>query len=284
VVSKVFDHDVSTSSILSEIEQLKSVTQIDFAPTLLRWNIDQRWYEEVYMRSSIATAHRSSDSAIFLEAFYKEAGPCMKSLMEWKPPVRKDLTQYLEELRGILGTGMLSEESRDVKEGNTLRNFVHSTVEQLKTEGRGPVNLVFTHGDFCMANLLRTKEGLRMVDWETAGYRSVLFDFYSYFFHRPVSNLLTVDQMALEIREALPVFISHISMKASDVSDNLSALVNTYRRLYYLEYLGKLVQRSRTDDRLDIAGFIAGYINAFTAYEEILDSKEKTLIEAGSKV
>ena len=42
VVTKIFDSDVNQASIFHEIEQLKKVSQIDFAPSLTKWNMAKR--------------------------------------------------------------------------------------------------------------------------------------------------------------------------------------------------------------------------------------------------
>jgi hypothetical protein len=41
IVAKVFDRDVNKNSVLKEIERLKIVSQIDFAPSLRRWDIEE---------------------------------------------------------------------------------------------------------------------------------------------------------------------------------------------------------------------------------------------------
>jgi hypothetical protein len=276
VVSKVFDPDVSTSSILSEIEQLRMVSQIDFAPTLLRWDIDERWYHEDYIRGNIAIAHRSDDSSTLLNAFYQEAVPCLKSLILFQPLSVKELSVYLEELVGFLEGNSLSRNKLTEQENQIFRNFVHSTAEQLKAEEDRAVHLVFSHGDFCPANLLSAKDGLRIVDWESIGYRSLLFDFYSYFFYRPVSPKLPVDKMALEINEALPYFISGLSLHTPHITEHLLASMKIYRQLYYIERLYMLVERDSSDSRLDMKSYIFRYIDAYSGCEEILNTSPIT--------
>jgi len=100
----------------------------------------------------------------------------------------------------------------------------------------------------------------------TAGYRSLLFDFYSYFFYRPVNIKISVEKMSAELNQALPVFISGLDWRWRSPA-NLSASEDVYRRLYYLEYLCKLTERMLTDNRLNIMDYIIRYIEAFSHYE-----------------
>ena len=200
----------------------------------------------------------------------------MNSLILFQRPLTKDLTTYLKELIEVLETCKLLINNPDSKKANVYRDFVHSTVERLYAKANFPVYLVLSHGDFCPANFLRTKDGLRIIDWEGAKHRSILFDFYSYFFYRPVSPKFSVDNMASEIEEALPVFVSGLSLKAPDITENLMSLIKIYRWLYYIERLCMLVERDFTDQRLNMTDYIMRYIAAFSEYETTLNAKTAT--------
>ncbi|MDR4498867.1 MAG: aminoglycoside phosphotransferase family protein [Candidatus Scalindua sp.] len=270
IVTKIFDTDVNKSIILNEIEQLKKVSQIDFVPTLKRWDINQRWSEEDYIRSSIPFSHRAADSVTFLNAFNKEASPCINSLILFQPQETKNLAVYFRKLIEVLESSKLSKKSPDSKESIIFRDFIHFMVKELDAEGDLPVHLVFTHGDFCPANLLNTKNGLRIVDWETAKHRSLLFDFYSYFFYRITSGKLSVNKVVSEINEALPNFLSELSLRVPDITKNIFDFVKVYRFLFYVEYVCKLVERDLTDNRLNMTHYICLNIDAFNQYESTL--------------
>ena len=276
-VTKIFDTDVNKSIIQNEIEQLKKVSQIDFVPTLKRWNIDQRWYEEDYIRSSIPLSHRAADSVTFLNAFRKEAVPCINSLILFQSPETNNLADYFRKLIDVLESSKLSEKSSDSKESNIYRDFMHSMVKKLDAEGDLPIHLVFTHGDFCPANLLNTKNGLKIVDWETAKHRSLLFDFYSYFFYRITSGNLSVNKVVFEINEALPNFLSQLSMRVPDITKDIFDFVKVYRFLFYIEYVCKLVERDLTDNRLNMTHYICLNIDAFNQYENALTTQNSEI-------
>lgn len=269
-VTKIFDADVSRSSIMQEIERLKKVSQISFAPSLRKWDIDERWYQEDYICSNIPTAHRSPDSDIFLKAFYREAMPCLNSLILFQPHQTRYLSRYLREIIEILEKSEFSRVKLVLEEAVMFNKFVHTTVERLNAVMDCPVHLVFSHGDFSPVNFLNSKDGLKIVDWESAGFRSLLFDFYSYFFYRSVTRKFPASQMVSEINEALPYFISQLSLMSSDITDNLLASVGTYRHLYYIERLCMLVERDLTDKYLSMKEYIFRYIKAFQVYEDIL--------------
>ncbi|MBE7444980.1 MAG: phosphotransferase [Planctomycetia bacterium] len=170
---------------------------------------------------------------------------------------------------GILEKNEFSREKLDLEEALMFNKFVHTTVDRLNAVVDCPVHLVFSHGDFCPANFLSSKDGLKIIDWESAGFRSLLFDFYSYFFHRPVSSNLPIARTVSEINEALSYFISELSLVFPDIADNLLASVETYRNLFYIEQLCRLVKRDLTDKHLSMKDYIFRYIKAFQACEDI---------------
>ena len=117
--------------------------------------------------------------------------------------------------------------------------------------------------------MLNTRQGIKIIDWEGAGCRSALFDFYSYFFYRPVCRNVPVETVALEIKEALPKFLSRLAEQDPDISNSLMHLEDSYRWIYYIEQICQEVEREMTDTNLDILDFILRYINAFILFEEI---------------
>ena len=270
VVTKVFDPDVSQSSISREIEQLKKVSQITFAPSLTKWDAGERWYQEEYIRSHIPIAHRSADSVELLKAFYQEAMPCMNSLILFQTPKIKSLKGYLKELIGIPEVRRLSMEELTESRFKKIRAFIDRMDECLRIEGNISLYFVLTHGDFCPANMLKTECGIKCIDWESVGDRSALFDFYSYFFYRIVSKKNSVPKVAKEIKEALPKFVSGLAMNLTEMAHSLSHFQKEYRWMYYVEEVCKGLVRERTDKNLNILEDILRYIEAFTQFEELL--------------
>jgi len=250
---------------------LQKVSPIDFAPTIKRWNIEERWYEEEYVSSSsVESSHRLPDSAIFLKKFQEDIAPRLNSLILWQKPMTDDSIRYSKEIRKIIEVSGLSKRDSTVREFNTIQCFLDSVIRRLREEGNCDVQLVFTHGDFCPANMLNTRHGIRIIDWENAKYRSALFDFYSYFFHRSCFMNIPVIQLVAEIKKALPFVISSLSKKTPTISNSLGQLEKVYRWIYYIEKIGLEVAREMTDKNLNILEIILQYIEVFNRYEEIL--------------
>jgi len=182
VVVKVFDDEVNVSTIVNEIEQLKNVSKLDFAPSIRRWSIEERWYEEDYVSGSLSSSYKPLDSTSLLKHFNDDLVQHLNSLILFQKPIAKNAIEYINDTIEILKVSRLSKQESSVREFNKIKSFLDSMVQRLRVEGSCLVQLVFTHGDFCPANMLITSSGIRVVDWEGATFRSALFDFYSYFF------------------------------------------------------------------------------------------------------
>jgi hypothetical protein len=278
VVTKVFNPEVDAFTILSEVQQLKNISEkIKFAPSIRRWNFNERWYEEDYIQGSLE-AGQPPDSENLLDRFYTCITPCIEKVMLFQPPININTIELTNEITKSLYATELFNNEHYLLEMKEILDFTDSIVERLRNKNNSSVYLMFTHGDFCPENMLKTKHGLQIFDWESAKYRSALFDFFSYFFYRPVQHNISVDKLVLEINTAFPFLISSLSLKVHDISNSLLPLVSVYRWIYYLERILMLVERKMTDTNIDIMKVICRYINAFSCYEKILaDSPELTL-------
>jgi len=277
VVTKIFDHDVDPVDILNEIERLKKVSPIYFAPSLKGWNLEERWYEEDYVSGFLDSSYKPMDSRVLLKKFCHDLVPCINSLVEFQEPIIKNSVEYANEIIRTIEANRLLKQRITTEEFTKIKKFLDHTVKALQAEGNYPVYLVFTHGDFCPANMLNTRQGMKIIDWESAGYRSALFDFYSYFFYRPVARKIPVTTLVSEINETFPLFVSSLAKKAPDISHSVVSLSEIYRWLYYIERICMLVERKTTDKNLNILAEILRYIEACNRYEEIRACNEQGL-------
>jgi len=263
---------------VNEIEQLKNVSKLDFAPSIRRWSVEERWYEEDYVNGSLSSSYKPLDSKALLKHFNGALVQPLNALLLFQKPITKNSIEYINDTIKILEVSRLSKQNSTVREFDKIKSFIDSVVERLHVEGNCLVQLVFAHGDFCPANILITRSGIRVVDWEGATFRSVLFDFYSYFFYRPGCRNVPVSQVGFEINQALPFFISSIAKKAPEISHNLLNLEKVYRWMYYIEQVCVEVKREMTYTQLNLKDYIIRYIDAFNKYEEISSGYSDPLI------
>ena len=268
VVRKVFDQDISTSTIMKEIESLRRVSGNDFAPNIKRWNLEEKWYEEDYVDGFMDSSQKPMDTPFLLEHFQWEVVPILENLMLLQKPLVKNALEYVQNVFHAKDLIENSSRHRDPKDHYEITSFVNSLIERIKSEQDYPIQLVFSHGDFVPNNMLKTNQGIKLVDWEDANFRSALYDFYSYFFYRPLFTNTAIGNLAFEINRALPLFIGGIARKAPELSISLGNSQDIYRRIFFIEMLCKLTRREMTDTRLNIRDFMSRYLEVFSRYEE----------------
>jgi hypothetical protein len=271
VVIKVYRNDVDIPTITEELDCLKNGSLFDFAPSIRKINIKDRWYEEDYISGSLDYSVIQRNSSDLLEKFYRDVFPCLERLLLYHSPMKKYTIYYMNEIKTKLSSGNLLKEGLDTEQIDQIRDFIHSMDERLHSEGNIPFFLVLTHGDFCPANMLNTRHGLRVIDWESASLRSALFDFYSYFFYRPFHKFhpLPVNKLCSEIKAALPFIISKLEPASLEIAGSVKSYEKVYRWLYYIERVYMLIERERYETKLNTMNNILRYIEVFNSYEEI---------------
>lgn len=269
VAIKVYRNNVDIPTITKEVECLKNGALFDFAPSISRINIKERWCEEEYISGSKDHSNNPRDSKTLLKKFYKDIVPCLESLILRQFPIKKKTIDYIHEIKNTLVSGNLLRKELGVNNIDKILSFFHLMDERVHSEDSSLIFLVLTHGDFCPANMLNTRHGLKVIDWESATFRSALFDFYSYFFFRTLHQKLPVDKLSQEIETALPYLIARLDTIAFAISMNLKSFENIYRWFFYIERIFMLVVRERYDTKLDIMDTILSYIEVFNSYEEI---------------
>lgn len=268
MVTKIFDPDVSIESIADEVGRLRSVSGISFAPAINKWDINSRWYEEEYVPEFPLSSYKTMGPAELLSSFASDIVPCLRELMVFKKPSLINAADYADNIHKKLDQFMAGDGLYRTGEADKISDFIISI--RKRVAGNPHLYLVFSHGDFCPANILKTRNGIRVLDWEGAGKRSALFDFYSYFFYLPVCINYSLTSTVSAVNNTLHEYLSHLTPGYPDIYKNISTNDRLYRNLFYLEFISKLLERETTDKNLDIMDFIFRYIDAFNGYEEIL--------------
>ncbi len=266
-VVKVFDSEVNLNERRNEIERLESVASLGIAPAIGRRSISEGWYEESLLRGTMDSSVKALDTKDVLHKFRKVIQCYLFRIIASQPAVRINGIEYCEELfENILG--QMEERLYEYDVRMKAKALLNSLLNQTRIQSDHPIVLVFSHGDFCPANMLNTPIGLRIIDWEDSGYRSAFFDFFSYFFYRTVSRKIPVEVVISEINQLLPVYISEVLRKAhAQLLDNFKQSILLYRWVFYLEILARLLERERTDHRLNVKAYILRYLQVIEKLE-----------------
>ena len=279
-VTKVFDQDVSHAVVKHEIEVLREISDLAFATPIRKWDVEERWYQEVYTPGLLDSSYTPMDSHALINQFSKEQVHLLTGLIGYRQPRYKQVMEYVLEVTGFLPSvdwSRLGMEARDIQH---MTSFLDATITQLRPEGNRTIILTFSHGDFVPANMLNARDGVKLIDWEDAGYRSVLYDLYSYFFYRTVSRNMPVSIVLDEVQRALPLFLAELVETRMDVVRSVSDWALVYRRTFYVEMIARLINRALSDKNLPILHYLHRYLDTFMRYEEM--SAEQSMPDSQS--
>jgi hypothetical protein len=269
IVIKVFRDDVDMTTIKNELERLQYSSLFKFGNALKEININQRYYEEEYVEGSLDYSALPRKTNDILSKFSLDVLPCLTDLMQKKPEIKVDLIDYLKKVQSTLKLEQLNDSTRaDPQIIGAIHNFLDQINRRFNAlQNKSTVFSLISHGDFCPANMLNTKNGMRILDWESATYRSALFDFYSYFFFRPLHQNFSLKDLEKEIAIALQYLTDKIESMNPSLCINIKSNEMMYRWLFYIERISMLVEREKYDTKLNTARNIVRYIAAFERYE-----------------
>jgi hypothetical protein len=199
-----------------------------------------------------------------LATYYRIIEPCIEGIVSLQAPLRLGLSEYVDQTLDVLEDDRLLRPELDERKVNVVKHFVESSAEQLRLEGNRQVDLIFSHGDFCLVNIMNTTSGIMVIDWENARRRSVLSDLYNYFLTEVFYERATTS-IVPEIDEAIASLQSCLAPKVPEIASTLPSLAQMYRKLYYFERVCTLLERELNDERLDI---ILSSIDVFERYEQ----------------
>ena len=263
-VVRVINPDVDQALVATEMEGVRNASQLNFAPHVLRWSVKDRCYEEDFVNGYPGYWAPKSESAVFFQIYHQDILPCLKQMILLTPPLVTGLDEYVNKIVNVTGDGRLSGPALDAERVRMIQDFTRSVAERLRPEGNCRVDLVFSHGDFSLRNILRTRDGIMAIDWESAGHRNPLFDLYNYFFTESYYKRATTS-LVPEIREAVSSLQSSLTARAPDLASTLVPMAQTYRWLYYLERVQVLLERELSNSQLDV---ILRSMRVFNRYEE----------------
>ena len=238
--------------------------------TWIQFDVEGRWYEEELFHGSLDSAGEPPDSDTLLTQFHNHVIHRLKALILFQEPKAANAVTYGTAMTNRLTDSRLARQESTVQECQKVAGFMDAIVGRIRREGDHPILMVFTHGDFVPANMLTTTQGMKIIDWEGAGYRSALYDFYSYFFNRSGSRNIPVSTLIAEVQKALPLFISELAKEAHEVAVSARQGERVYRWTFYLEMLDRMIEREMSDNNLNMLSYISRYLEAFIRYEELL--------------
>ena len=271
MVSKYFTPDFELARVRREISSVRRVGAHDFAPTVHRWNVKERWYEEDYINTYCTPR---PDWTTFLRTFHESLPPLVARIIAAFPLQEVRTLVHAEELSRQIQDTLHLDEHLDAVKLNQIRSFIKDTMDCLRLADERLVYLGWSHGDYKSKHVHPRTHGNILIDWEWAGYRSVLYDLYDAFFKSyrrfRLHPIRGCELPAVSVVVAQAICQLQLYLERSVSADGIPLMISldttqVYRRFYYIERICILLGREEiTDRRLDR---VLQYITAFTSYE-----------------
>ena len=237
-VVKVFSLETDMALVKSEIERVRKAARLAPSPSVRLWNIEDRWYEEEYIEGTSERSFITSNPESLLRRYKEYIIPLVEEIILFQTPIIHELSEHINHIVRIMEQKKFSE--FDISKVREIKIFVNFIVKKLRANGARQIYFAFTHGDFHTENISNTKKGLKVIDWELAQDRSLLHDFYNYFFHLVRNKRLMVNQWSL-INEALSILCSRMNLKSPHLTRHILSNAHVYRWIYYLERIAVIL-------------------------------------------
>jgi hypothetical protein len=258
-VSKVFDDSVPESALLKEIETTKSAGRLGFAPQFIKENTGNRSYTEEFVSGQLAAVNARADSCFSINLYASHIADYLARMISTD---REDirLSGILPGLSGFIRTDYLSGLETTYPDLLEIKKFYGDVCDDLERCADRSIIKCYSHGDFSLENIIFSRHAVKVIDWEGAESRSILNDFFNYFF----------TEMYYKRLDTSPDIIDSARQKLLDclddeaVKQDIQSGHDIYRKIFYLERIKTILERNLTEGYIRVA---ANSVMLFKAYE-----------------
>ncbi len=270
-VTKLFDQHESESSIKMEIDNAIAAAKYDFAPDVIEVDDNMRYYTEEYINGK--RIDYINDWNTWVDNFSVYVLPLIKRFVT----IAMDSVNgksYLAEKKEKINKKLYKNDQIDASKLHKIKEFLNRYERKVNDMGYANIDLVFSHGDFSQKHILQTKDRVvKVIDWETLGLRSVLFDYYNCFFVRYRSkDKVKKKEFMIAIKNALTdlcqIITTDDNLSGSGIEKDFVSNQTYYRYIYYFERICRIIELQKIDDK--IIDVVLNWIDSFERFEDNL--------------
>ena len=263
IVTRVYDPETDKEVIEKQIDLFTRVGHLEFAPALTCWSVDEGWYEEDFFEGMSGNGFIPIDAPqIAMDRYVSQIEPLLGKMILAEQPKPTPLMIYLEEFENLRWT--MIEVTGDENVSNFLV-FIEKMVRRCRELILNPatkIYLVLSHGDFHQFNMIWTGSGLKLIDWDGTQKRSLLFDFYNFFFSQLYLKNTSLEYPK-EIKKGVHQLSLRIAKNSPQLSKNIIECAELYRLVYYIERIHSFITSFGLDSQR-----ITRWVDAFLSFEE----------------
>ena len=243
---------------------------------LIAYDQKEGWYKERLIEgATLQTANLQQ----LINQFDEHCLPLLQQLASAAAPEQPSLAAYRETLAQAISTGLKNFHSSTACKAQIIEieDFSSAALTKLTTSKSQSVTTIMSHGDFHTGNIMCGPRR-QLIDWETLGRRSALYDLFCLFSKEIKALKGYVD---LGSQTPFPVDIKPTIMRAvrtlchlqTAPEAQLQEVVRTGLQLYFLERIAHELdyRQALQQDSGKILSSIVAIIRHFERYELELD-------------
>lgn len=259
-VSKVFDNTVPKNKIHTEVEAAKSASRLHFSPNFITENIDQKFYMEELVIGQLAKRSTRINMGLYKDLYNSHIVDYLVQMIGTDQDNNCRIGDILRTLSASINDDYFLGLEATFPTLTEVRNFFSDICNDLGKLADNKVIKCYSHGDFSLENVIVSNHEVKVIDWEGAESRSILNDFYNYFFTEMYFQRMEVSvDIVLSAASKLTDHLDN-SMVTRSINSNL----DVYRKLFYLERTKTLLERNVNERVVNV---IMKSVSLFKAYE-----------------
>jgi hypothetical protein len=259
-VSKVFENTVPENKIHTEVEAAKSASRLHFSPNFITENIDQKFYTEELLIGQLAKRSTRINMGLYKDLYNSHIVDYLAQMIGTDQDNNSRISDILRQLSAFINDDYFLGLEATFPTLTGVSDFFSDICNDLGELADNNVIKCYSHGDFSLENIIVNNNVVKVIAWEGAEIRSILNDFYNYFF----------TEMYFQRMKVSPDIVLSASSKLADRLDNsmvarsINAQPDVYRKIFYLERIKTLLERNVNENVVSVT---MKSVLLFKAYE-----------------
>jgi thiamine kinase-like enzyme len=259
-VSKVFENNVPKNKIQTEVEAAKSASRLHFSPNLITENIDQKFYTEELVIGQLAKKSARINMGLYKDLYNSHIVDYLVQMIGTDQDNNSRISDIIRKLSAFINDDYFMGLKATFPTLTEVSNFFSDMCNDLGKLADNNIVKCYSHGDFSLENIIVNNHVVKVIDWEGAESRSILNDFYNYFF----------TEMYFQRMNVSPDIVLSAASKLTDHLDNsmvarsIKFHLDVYRKLFYLERIKTLLERNVNENVVNVT---MKSVLLFKAYE-----------------
>lgn len=252
-VTKVFGPDTDAEDAREEIRVCRHASEIAAAPRFIAEDPGHAWYREEYICGLHATDAEVRDGVDVMD-YYPAVEDCLLDLVACKPATSVDTMAHIDSKADVSFRERWIGDGQDETRVNEIADYITQLADWLRAQPKPEqLQLVLTHGDFSLVNAITTDDGLRFIDWEGVTSGGLYSDVFHFLFAERYYNRIA-DSFLDEMSEFTTRYRKAALGRFPELQDAADLDLTLARRLYYLERLALMLNRSVTSNLCSVVG------------------------------